>query len=146
MKKATILMVFLVFLASIMIVGMFGSKIMTDYRNIHCEYIILNSMKDENGAELNREFDANSEYLVKINDFNEEKIISFDYTVLPFDATDKSTYISITYDSGGETPISYIEDGKLYITAPGAVHVEIKALDSASTKAKIVINFYIKKG
>lgn len=112
MKKSTVLIVLITFVVSVVIVGVFGMKMMSYDTKIYVEEIrptkVILSTEEEIGF-FNVEEDgkeiANDYYTPRIT-FVKDMVIHVDYELKPADATNKNVSITVL-DEVGEDVIEF---------------------------------------
>lgn len=145
MKKSTVLIVLVTFALSVVIVGIFGMRMMSYNTRIYVETIVPTRVYLNTGetAEIKPgKFD--SEYEVWIN-YTEGLTLRMDYSLEPADATENDILAQITSDVGKD-PVARLDGLTLHILRVNgkgvAVRVNYRATDGGG--ANITVYFYIR--
>ncbi len=132
MKKSTILILLIVYLGSILIVGIFGMKAIPFEQLIYCETITPTSVTTTSGKELEikqQVRDGDVIYYVVVP-YEENLEVLINYTVTPSDSTNKDVKITIVEPK--DAPATVTERGSVVFTEKRSVHLVYKAEDSAT--------------
>ncbi len=137
MKKSTILILLVVYLGSILIVGIFGMKAIPFEQLIYCEKITPTSVTTTSGRELEIKemHDPDSGklmfyYVIVPKEESPNLEILINYTITPSDSTNKGVKITIVEPKNPPATIS--ERGSIAVTEKRSVHLVYKAEDSAT--------------
>ena len=128
MKKSVIILIAIIYIASIAVVSFFGLKYKVFEEEIFVEEIrILNE-----GLKENEEW---GKYVVIRKNENGEWRYQIQCRVLPDDATNKK--VKFAYDHQSKATVT--DDGIVTFSEPDMVTVEIVPLDGSDVSAKITI-------
>lgn len=128
MKKSVIILIAIIYIASIAVVSFFGLKYKVFEEEIFVEEIrILNDGLKEN--------DVWGKYVVIRQNENGEWRYQIQYRVLPDDATNKK--IKFAYDQQSKATVT--DDGIVTFSEPDMVTVELVPLDGSDVSTKITI-------
>ncbi len=137
MKKSTILILLVVYLGSILIVGIFGMKAIPFEQLIYCQKITPTSVTTTSGRELEikemRDKDSGKHefyYVIIPREESQDLEILINYMVTPSDSTNKGVKITIVEPK--DPPATVTERGSIVITEKRSVHLVYKAEDSAT--------------
>lgn len=137
MKKATILILVIIYVGSVFIVGIYGMKSIPFEEILYCEEIIPTSVvcSDGSAVELKQDKDG---YYVNVK-YTEGMYLIVNYNLNPSDCTYKD--VSISIQSEKEDPGAYVdEQGVIYITRKvSQIIVVYKAQDEHKAELKIKI-------
>lgn len=96
MKKSTVLLLSVVFLASILIVGFFGMKSLSYREVIYIDKIVPTSVQLSTDEKCSIKQDENGKYYIRVN-YVEDMVITLNYSITPENNTfNNKTNISIT--------------------------------------------------
>lgn len=160
MKKSTILILLIVFVLSVVIVGIFGMKIMSYNVKVYIDQIVPTQIILNDDTVYTYYPDGNSNdthqirkvpnqenaYYVRLEYFEGLSLI-MDYEILPNDATNRKLKIAITYDSKGgvegegvtESNSATLESTKLTFTQMGAVAITFRSTDGSNKIMKLYV-------
>lgn len=142
MKKSTILILVIVFLGSVLVVGLFGMKSVPFEERIYIEQIIPTSIITSDGEELISQLkrDNNGYYVViDKNKYEDGFYVWIGYIFEPNDATNKNLDISIIVPET-DPPATINEHNEIVFHRRGMVRVQFRAKDQA---AAAVMDFCI---
>ena len=131
MKKSTILVLLIVFLGSVLVVGIFGLRAVSYEKIVYVQEIRPTSVvtKSANAQELEIKIDPNGYYVLVPYEEGLEVLINYELT--PADCTNKDIKITIVHPD--KNPPAIITDrNTIVFTRKGAIHLQYSAQDSAS--------------
>lgn len=143
MKKSTILILIVVYLGSILIVGIFGMKSIPFEERVYCNSITPSAAMTSSGNELTikkGEIEGKEYYYVTVS-YEEGLIVMVSYDLTPANCTNKNVEISIVEPQN--PPAMVGERGEIIFHEKGSVHVVYKAKDS-QTGASMDFWIYVK--
>ena len=139
MKKSTILILFIVFLGSVLIVGVFGMQATFWEAPVYVEQIIPTSVATTSGKSL--EIRQRDDHYYVVVPYEENLKIFISTRVEPTDSTNKSLKITIVNNNDPSNPRAEVgEKNEIIIYRGGAVQVQYRAQDRATSA---VMNFWI---
>lgn len=146
MKKSTVLVLFIVFVGSVLVVGLFGMRSVPVEERIPIEDIYINSITTDL---TNPKFQG--ELISKVGDnengekeiylpFEENMTVWVGFRINPADATDKNVEISILFpnDYDPNAPDNFFSMDERYgltFYAVGSVRLRFRATDQAANNA-----------
>lgn len=147
MKKSTVLIVLVTFALSVVIVGIFGMRMMSYNTRIYVETIVPTRVYLNTGetVEVLPVGDSGTEYEVWIDDYTEGLTLRMDYSLDPADATDNSVLAKITSRVDEADPAATLDGLTLHILKVKTVltvRVNYRATDGGG--ANITVYFYIR--
>lgn len=131
MKKSTILVLLVVYLGSILVVGIFGMKAVPFEEIVYCQQITPVSAVTSSGEELNiqkHESESNTYYVV--TKYVEGLTVMVNYNLTPADCTYKDVKIVIVEPAN--PPAILTDRGEIVFTKRGSVHIKYRATDNAT--------------
>lgn len=144
MKKSTILILILVFLGSILAVGIFGMQSIPFEERVYSTSITPTSVMTSTGNELEikkgTDEDGKNFWYVTVS-YEEGLIVMISYDLQPSDCTNKKVEMTIVEPQSPAATIS--ERGEIVFHERGSVHVLFKAKDS-QTGASMDFWIYVK--
>jgi len=127
MKKSTILIILVVFLGSVLIVGIFGMKAVPFESIVYCKSIVPTSVVTTTGKVLEIGKNDNGYFLVV--HYEENLGLLINYNLDPADCTFKEVHTSIVYPE--KNPPAVITDkGEIVFNRQGTVRIQFRATDS----------------
>lgn len=142
MKKSTILILCIVYLASILVVGIFGMKVKSYNTSIYIEEIKPTEIAVSTDEEVELKWSENG-YHYAVYKYVDGLKLRMGYEILPADATNKKVSISIIYDSSldpDEPTATYDKSANvLQFNKAGIVDVLYTCLDGSGKSMKIRI-------
>ena len=128
MKKSVVILIAIIYIASIAVVSFFGLKYKVFEEEIFVEEIrILNDGLKEN--------DLWGKYVVIFQNENGEWRYQIQYRVFPDDATNKK--VKFAYDHDSKATVT--DDGVVTFSEPDIVFIEIVPLDGSDVSTKITV-------
>jgi len=139
MKKSTILILLIVFLGSVLVVGIFGLRSVPYEKIVYVKEIRPTSVTtmSENAKSLEIQKNNDGYYVMLPYEDNLELLINYELT--PADSTNKNVKISIVYPS--DNPPAVITDkNSILFNRKGVIHLQYSTQDSVSGPK---MNFWI---
>ena len=148
MKKSVLIIILVIYVASIMFIGFFGMEIALFDEKLYVEQIIVTNETCEQYSV----HDSESEGITYITFFYDNSYegdwqsgynpntVILGYRVVPEDATNRS--VSFSYDEnydGGNPYGEVTENGIVRFKRWGSITVTITALDGSSTKTRVTV-------
>ena len=102
MKKSTALIVFVTFVLSLVVVGIFGMQMMSYNTKIYVKEIVPKEVitsANISGVKITKSQDVEKEYSVVLP-YREGLVVYIDYELTPADATQRTVELSITSAHG----------------------------------------------
>lgn len=132
MKKSTILILLVIYLGSVLIVGIFGMKSIPFEERVYVDKITPTSVTSSTGEtfKIETRTDLQDTYYVVVKGFTEGLTIIINYDLTPADCTDKNVKISIVEPD--DPPATLSDRGEIIFSEKGSLHVVYKAEDSAT--------------
>lgn len=129
MKKATVIIIAAIYVASIIIVGVFGMKALMYNEMVFVEDILL---EEQIGGKDIRLTSDGSMYSVVL-DYRDDLAVPVEFTPVPADATRRNEIeVYFIYVSGGEEdPCADIDHGIVMFHRKGQVIVRVMSTDGA---------------
>ena len=149
MKKSTILVICIIFLASVLVVGFFGMNAESYYSKVYVDSITPTGyIQCSTGEEL-KFLDSKNRpdfYPILVNQFVKDMVITIDVDVHPDDATFfNSIKLEITSQGsyGGEdNDVAEIDGRNIKLKQPGFVEVTYRVMDG--NNASMTVGIYVK--
>lgn len=139
MKKSTILILLIIFLGSVLIVGVFGMQAIPFEQIIYIKEITPTSVSSTNGESLEIKRDDKGHYYI-ITEYKDGLAILINTKVEPTDSTNKNLK-TIIVNNKENNPLAEIgQRGEIKILRPGSVHLQYRTQDSATGP---VMDFWI---
>lgn len=148
MKKSTVLIVLVTFALSVVIVGIFGMRMMSYNTRIYVETIVPTRVYLNTGDTVEiKPRETDTEYEVWINDYTEGLTLRMDYSLEPADATENDILAQITSKVDENDPVARLDGLTLHILRVNAgksvtVRVNYRATDGGG--ANITVWFFIR--
>ena len=141
MKKSTILILLIVFLGSVIVVGVFGMQANLWEAPVYINEIIPTSVATISGKSLEiKRNEQDGYYYVRVA-YEENLTVLISTRVEPVDSTNKSLKISVTNNNDPENPRAEVgERGEIIVRRTGVVKVQYRAQDKATAA---VMEFWI---
>lgn len=141
MKKSTILILLIVFLGSVIVVGVFGMNANLWEAPVYVEKIVPTSVATISGKSLEiRRNEQDDYYYVRVA-YEENLTILISTRVEPVGSTNKTLKISITNNTDSENIRAEIgEKGEIVVLRTGIVKVQYAAQDRGTA---VVMEFWI---
>ena len=159
MKKSTILILFVVFLGSVLIVGVFGMNSVPFEQRVYVKEISPTSVYTSDGTELEIKWDSdkkghyvrarydkslvneryNENYELE-TDFIDPFVILINTKIEPMDSTNKELKIVIIGNDVNDPFAEVGERGEIIVYRPVTVHVRYTSQDTQPSKT---MDFYI---
>ncbi len=132
MKKSTVLILLVIYIGSVLIVGIFGMKSVAFEEKIYIEKITPTSVMSSTGEtfKIQERQDLPDTYYVVVTKYTEGLTIMINYELTPADCTDKNVKISIVEPDN--PPATLSDRGEIVFSEKGSVHLVYKAQDSAT--------------
>lgn len=139
MKKSTILILLIVFVGSVLVVGIFGMQSVPYEQILYVKEIVPTSVTSMLGSSqgLQIQTDENGYYVMLPYEEGLELLIN--YELKPADCTNKNIVVSIVYPTKNQ-PAELTERNTILFNRKGAIHLQYRATDSASSP---VMDFWI---
>lgn len=128
MKKSTILILIVIYLGSVLIVGIFGMKSVPFEEIVYCKEIIPTEVITSTGETLEIQQKDGQYYIWA--EYEEGLTIWITYNLSPADCTNKDVKISIIEPKIPPAEIS--ERGEIVFSKPGVVRLRFKTTDQAT--------------
>ena len=143
MKKSTVLIMLIIFLGSVLIVGIFGMQSVPYESIVYVKSIVPTSVITSDGQQVEIQRNARGEYYAIIDykpsfkDGVEIFEVSVGYNLEPADCTNKNLKVLIVYPTADLPCDPLPEDlttwrGALIFHRKGTVHLQYRAQDSAT--------------
>ena len=136
MKKSTILILALVFLGSVVVVGIFGMQSVPFNERVYIEKITLSGVTSSTGTQIKLIDQGNNKYSTSfinewISDDQEALILMVDYYLSPADASNKDIDVSVTYVSVTDPveDVAVINGNQIFIKQPANITIRFTAKD-----------------
>ncbi len=129
MKKSTILILLVIYLGSVLIVGIFGMKSIPFEERVYVKEIKPTSVTSSTGDTYEIKQKPDGGYYVMVN-YHDGMVIMINYELKPADCTDKN--VKITIVEPNDPPATLSDRGEIIFKEKGPVHVVYKAQDSAT--------------
>lgn len=139
MKKSTILILLIVFVVSVLVVGIFGMQSVPYEQILYVKQIVPTSVTSMIGSsqDLQIQTDENGYYVMLPYEEGLELLIN--YELKPADCTNKNVKVVIVYPVKNQ-PAELTERNTILFNRKGAIHLQYSATDSASAP---VMDFWI---
>lgn len=137
MKKSTILIIFVVFLVSIFVVGVFGMKSVPYSEITYVEKIVPTQVTLDNGSVV--EIQENSKGYYVYVPYKEKRVVMIDYEIVPNDATNRKLDVKIE-NVNKDSDAEILDNGGIQLNDKGIIIVRYFTTDSVSPKSMV---FYI---
>ena len=132
MKKSTIILLLIVFLGSVIIVGVFGMQSVPFEEIVYVKNIVPTSVSTFDGDRLT--IRQREGYYYVVVDFQQGLTLYINTRVEPADSTNKELSVTIV-NNNAANPIAKIgDDGGIVILRSGDVHLHFSPRDSATAK------------
>ena len=145
MKKSTVLILFIVFAASVLVVGLFGTASEPLFNTVYVQNIIPTGIVVTSSGEnlINRlQVDQDGVYWIEIP-YEEGISVMMSYIIDPADSTDQSIDVAIVYPEPSDDPVAVIGSrGEIQFRRQGTVRIRYKAKDDGSTRAEVDLYIY----
>lgn len=137
MKKATIIIIAAIYVASIVVVGTLGLRSLTYNETVYVEDIVFDNTF--NGAELKPSSDGKG-YRVTL-DYREGLAVPVSFYPVPSDATYRNGItMEKVYDSGGDVPCATLTDnGVVLFSKKGLVRLRVYSIDGRKVEKELSI-------
>ena len=137
MKKSTILILVIVFLGSVLIVGIFGMQAVPYEQIVYIDEIVPSGIVTSTGETPEIKRNSRGEWYVVIQHFEEGMSIMLSYDLKPADCTNKSLKVVIAEPQDNFPCDPLPEDlsqwrGELVFHRKGTVRIRYSARDSAT--------------
>ncbi|MCH5152662.1 MAG: hypothetical protein J1F68_01705 [Clostridiales bacterium] len=134
MKKSTIILLLIVFLGSVIIVGVFGMQAIPIDSRVYVTDIIPTSVVTIDGQSLEIKKGESADYYYVMLPYEEGLTVIISTRIEPVDSTNKE--LTITIDNNKEdNPLAKIgEKGEILILRRGTVRLHYSSKDSATFK------------
>ena len=136
MKKSTILILALVFLGSVVVVGIFGMQSVPFNERVYIEKITLSGVTSSTGTQIKLIDQGNNKYSTSfinewIPDDQEALILMADFYLSPADASNKDIDVSVTYVSVTDPveDVAVINGNQIFIKQPANITIRFTAKD-----------------
>lgn len=131
MKKSTVLILLIVFLGSVLVVGIFGMQSVPYEQIQYVKQIVPTSVTSMSGnaQSLQIQIDDNGYYVMLPYEEGLELLIN--YELKPADCTNKKIKIAVVYPKN--PPAELTERNTIIFNRKGAVHLQYVATDSAAS-------------
>lgn len=141
MKKSTVLVLLIVFLGSVLVVGIFGLRAVPYEKIVYVKEIRPTSVTtvSANAQSLEIQTDQNGYYVMLPYEEGLEVLIN--YELNPADCTNKDVKITLVYPEKNP-PATITERNSIVFTRKGAVHLQYSAQDSAASGATMEFWIY----
>lgn len=149
MKKSVFLIIVIIFVASILFIGLFGMEIALFNEKLYVSQIVVTNEDNEQYSVYESEsekityitFFYNGDYEGDWQSGYNPNTVILSYRVVPEDATNRK--VAFSYDSsfeGGVNPYGEVtENGIVRFKMPGILIVTITALDGSNTKTRVAV-------
>lgn len=139
MKKSTIILVAIVFIASVFIVGVLGLQSVPYNEIVYVEKITPTAvtLSDGSTAKIYKDAEAENEYYVRVT-YSEGLVVIIDYEITPNDATNRRLHVDI--ENFDIEPAAELTDLGVRFLRKGTVKLTYSATDSGSAPTMV---FYI---
>lgn len=139
MKKSTILIILIVFVGSVLIVGIFGMQNVPYEQIKYVKDIVPTSVTTMSGNNqgLVIKTDQNGYYVALYYEEGLELLISYD--LKPADCTNKNVKVAIVYPVQNQ-PAVITERNTILFSRKGSIHLQYRATDSVAAP---VMDFWI---
>ena len=139
MKKSTILILVIVFLGSVLVVGVFGMQATLWEAPVYVEEIVPTSVATRSGQSL--EIKHNEQGYFVVASYEEGLTILINTRVSPEDSTNKTLKVTVVNNNDPTNPRAEVGDrNEIIILRSGAIQVQYRAQDKATAA---VMNFWI---
>ena len=137
MKKSTILMLLIVFLGSVLVVGIFGMQAVPFEQIIYIDEIVPSRIDTSTGETPELKRNARGEWYVVLERFEPEMTVMLSWNLSPADCTNKNVNVVILGDPENLPCDPLPEDsskwrGEIVFHRAQAIHVQYRAQDSAT--------------
>ena len=145
MKKSTILVICILFLASVLVVGFFGMNAESYYSKVYVQSITPASIDCSTDEKLFfGESDEPNRYTIVIHEFVKDMVIRVDFDVYPNDATFfNDIQLEITsqgnYTGSADHTVATLEGKTIKLHQPGFADVTYRAMDGSNVYMTIAI-------
>lgn len=139
MKKSTVLIVLITFVLSVVIVGIFGMRMMSYNTRIYVKELTPTRVFTSTGqnAELKKRENAENTYYFVV-DYAEGLDIRIDYSINPADVTDKTVSAEITSAQTEGNPVAEFEESTLHVYRTGSVRLLYRAMDGSGQEFTVI--------
>lgn len=129
MKKSTILIILIVFVGSVLIVGIFGMQSVPYEQIKYVKQIAPTSVTSMSGSSQGLEIktDENGYYVMLPYEEGLELLINYD--LKPADCTNKDVKVTIVYPVNNQ-PAVLTERNTILFSRKGSIHLQYRATDS----------------
>lgn len=145
MKKSTILVICIVFVASVLVVGFFGMQVSSYYSKVYIDSITPSAIYCSTDEQLSfLPSDEPNSYPIMITAFEQEMVVRIDYDVSPGDATGRDKIqISITgqgsYTGNNDNPVATLDGQSIILHQLGFVEITYRATDGSNRYMTVVL-------
>ena len=139
MKKATILVLLIVFLGSVLVVGIFGLASVPYEKIVYVKEIRPTSVTTISANAQSLEIKQNEQGYYVMLPYEEGLQLLINYELTPADCTNKNVEISIVYPKENQ-PAEISDRNTIVFKRKGSIHLQYRAKDSATAP---VMDFWI---
>ena len=134
MKKSTILILLIVFVGSVLVVGIFGMQSVPYEQIVYVKEIIPTSVTTMTGNAqgLQIQIDDEGHYYVMLP-YEEGLELLINYDLKPADCTNKKVEVSIVYPEKNQ-PAELTARNTIHFNRKGSIQLQYRATDSATLK------------
>ncbi|MCX4285776.1 MAG: hypothetical protein OSJ68_00530 [Clostridia bacterium] len=135
MKKSTVLILLIVFLGSVLVVGIFGLRSVPYEKLVYAKEIVptsVTTMLDTKKLPIKEEVnDKGERYYYVVVPYEENLTLLINYRLTPADCTNKTVRVSIVYPTSNP-PAAIGDKNSIVFNRKGSVHLLYSTTDSAS--------------
>lgn len=139
MKKSTILMLLIVFVVSVLVVGIFGMQSVPYEQILYVKEIVPTSVTSMTGTSEGLEIQSDENGYYVMLPYEEGLELLINYELKPADCTNKNVEVSIVYPAKNQ-PAELTERNTILFNRKGSIHLLYRATDSATSP---VMDFWI---
>ncbi|MDE7454433.1 MAG: hypothetical protein K2M64_01235 [Clostridia bacterium] len=131
MKKSTVLILLIVFVGSVLVVGIFGMQSVPYEQIVYVKQIVPTSVTTMIGSSQNVKIQINEEGYYIMLPYEEGLELLINYDLKPVDCTNKNIKVTIIYPTTNP-PAQLTERNTIVFTKKGSVCLRYQATDSVT--------------